>query len=91
MWEIFFNPLEAQGSLMVVKSVALLMPLFGILKNNRYTYQWASMFILLFFIEGVVRFYSESGISQSMALYQIILSLVFFISTISFCKVTKDL
>ena len=91
LWEIFYNPLHSEGSLMVIKSVILLIPLSGILKKNRYTYQWASMFILLFFIEGVVRFYSESGISQSMALYQIILSLVFFISTISFCKVTKDL
>jgi uncharacterized membrane protein len=91
LWEIFFNPLQAQGSLMVIKSAVLLIPLFGILKKNRYTYQWSSMFILLFFIEGVVRFYSESGISQSIALYQIILSFVFFMSTMFFCKVAKKL
>jgi uncharacterized membrane protein len=46
---------------------------------------------LLFFIEGVVRFYSESGVSQSMALYQIILSCIFFLSTMFFCKVTRRL
>ena len=91
LWEIFFNPLQAQGSLMVVKSAVLLIPLFGILKKNRYTYQWSSMFILLFFIEGVVRFYSENGVSQSIALYQIILSFVFFMSTMFFCKVAKKL
>ena len=62
---------------MVIKSVILLIPLSGILKKNRYTYQWSSMFILLFFIEGIVRFYSETGVSQSMALYQIILSVYF--------------
>ena len=90
-WEIFYNPLNSMGSLMVIKSVILLIPLSGILKKNRYTYQWSSMFILLFFIEGVVRFYSESGVSQSMALYQIILSGIFFLSTMFFCKVTSKL
>jgi uncharacterized membrane protein len=91
LWEIFYNPLHNQGSLMVIKSVILLIPLSGILKKNRYTYQWSSMFILLFFIEGVVRFYSEREISQSMALYQIILSCIFFISTMFFCKATRKL
>ena len=91
IWEIFYNPLHSEGSLMVIKSAILLIPLSGILKKNRYTYQWASMFILLFFIEGIVRFYSETGISQSMALYQIILSGIFFLSTMFFCKVTSKL
>ena len=91
LWEIFFNPLQAQGSLMVIKAVILLIPLFGILKKNRYTYQWSSMFILLFFIEGVVRFYSEGGISQSIALCQIILSFIFFMSAMFFCRLTKNL
>jgi uncharacterized membrane protein len=90
-WEIFYNPLNSMGSLMVIKSVILLIPLSGILKKNRYTYQWASMFILLFFIEGIVRFYSETGVSQSMALYQIILSSIFFVSTMFFCKITRKL
>ena len=90
-WEIFYNPLNSLGSFMVIKSVILLIPLPGILKKNRYTYQWSSMFILLFFIEGIVRFYSETGISQSMALYQIILSAIFFLSTMFFCKVTRRL
>ena len=90
-WEIFYNPLHDEASLMVIKSVILLIPLSGILKKNRYTYQWSSMFILLFFIEGVVRFYSESEVSKSMALYQIILTCIFFLSTVFFCKVTKKL
>jgi uncharacterized membrane protein len=91
VWEIFYNPLHSEGSLMVIKSAILLIPLSGILKKNRYTYQWSSMFILLFFIEGIVRFYSETGVSQSMALYQIILSGIFFLSTMFFCKVTSKL
>jgi len=91
LWEIFYNPLRSEGSLMVIKSVILLIPLPGILKKNRYTFQWSSMFILLFLIEGIVRFYSETGVSQSMALYQIMLSGIFFLSTMFFCKVTSKL
>ena len=91
IWELFYNPLNSLGSFMVIKSVILLIPLPGILKKNRYTYQWSSMFILLFFIEGIVRCYSETGVSQSMALYQTILSVIFFTSTMFFCKVTSKL
>jgi len=90
LWEIFYNPLQEDGSLMVFKSLILLIPLSGILKKNLYTYQWSSMLILLFFIEGVVRFYSEDELSQMMALFQIILTIIFFISTIFFCKITKQ-
>jgi len=91
VWEIFYNPLQIEGSWMVIKSILLLLPLSGILKKNRYTYQWSSMFILLFFIEGVVRFYSESEISQTLALYQVILSFIFFMSATFFCKITRNL
>ena len=91
IWEIFYNPLRDDGSLMVIKSLILLIPLSGILKKNRYTYQWSSMFILLFFMEGVVRLYSESDASKTMALYQTILSSIFFVSTMFFCKVTRKL
>jgi|TARA_B100000795_G_scaffold258682_1_gene232970 uncharacterized membrane protein len=91
LWEIFYNPLQDHGSLMVIKSAILLIPLPGILKKNRYTYQWSSMFILIFFIEGVVRLYSESEVSQTIALCQTALSSIFFVSTMFFCKVTKKL
>ena len=56
LWEIFYNPLHSEGSLMVIKSVILLIPLSGILKKNRYTYQWSSMFILLFLLKVLCGF-----------------------------------
>lgn len=89
-WEIFYNPLNTNGSWMVVKSLVLLIPLPGILKKNRYTYQWSSMFIWLFIMEGIVRFYSELGVSRDMASYQIFLGTLFFFSSIFFCRVKKN-
>jgi len=88
-WEIFFNPLDGNGSWMVVKSLILLIPLPGVLKKNRYTYQWSSMFIWLFIMEGIVRFYSEYGVSSNMAALQIFLGFLFFFSSIFFCKVKR--
>ena len=54
-WESVLAPLKPNGSMLMLKSAILLVPLFGILRGKRYTYQWASMFILLYFTEGVVR------------------------------------
>ena len=89
-WEIFYNPLDSDGSWMVVKSLILLIPLPGILKKNRYTYQWSSMFIWLFIMEGIVRFYSELGVSRDMASYQTFLGIIFFFSSIFFCRIKKS-
>ncbi|MBL6686083.1 MAG: DUF2069 domain-containing protein [Methylophilaceae bacterium] len=80
IWEAFFNPLRDGSSWLILKSVILLFPLRGILKNNIYTLKWSGMLIILFFIEGVVRFYSERGISQWFALAEIILTVIFLVS-----------
>ena len=44
-----------------LKAVPLGIPLFGILIGHRYTYQWSSMFVLLYFMEGVMRAWGEDA------------------------------
>lgn len=87
-WEIFWAPLHAGGSLLFLKTVPLLMPLFGILRGKRYTYQWSGMLILFYFTEGVVRAWAENGMSQRLALLEISLSLLFFFCVIVYAKYT---
>ena len=87
-WEIWFAPLRPGGTLLVLKAVPLLLPLFGILKGRRYTYQWACMFILLYFTEGVVRGWADKGLSQKLAWLEILLTLVFFASTVLYARDT---
>lgn len=77
-WELWLAPLRAGGSSLAFKALPLLFPLFGVLRGKRYTYQWAPMLILAYFTEGVVRAWSESGLSQQLAVIEIVLSLVFF-------------
>lgn len=89
-WEGYLAPLKTSGSTLVLKVIPLLLPLFGILHGRRYTYQWASMLILLYFIEGVVRAWSEQGLSAQLALVEVVLSLVFFLSTIFYARYTRN-
>ena len=85
-WELWLAPLRAGGSLLVLKTLPLLAPLMGILKGRRYTYQWAPMLVLAYFSEGVMRAWSERGLSQTLAFGEIALSVVFFLATIYYAR-----
>ncbi|MGJ8620541.1 MAG: DUF2069 domain-containing protein [Methylophilaceae bacterium] len=88
-WEIWIAPLGEQNSLLFLKALPLLAPLFGILNGKRYTYQWASMLILFYFIEGIVRAWSDDGLSAKLAMIEVALSLVFFLCTIFYARLTR--
>ena len=88
-WEGILAPLKPSGSLLVLKTIPLLLPLFGILKGKRYTYQWASMLILFYFTEGVVRAWSDGGLSTLLAIIETCLSLIFFVCAISYARLTR--
>lgn len=88
-WETLLAPLKPGGSLLVLKTLPLLLPLFGILRGKRYTYQWSCMFILLYFTEGAVRAWSDTGLSAQLAVLEVILSVVFFTCAIFYARVTR--
>lgn len=88
-WESMLAPLKPGGSMLMLKSAILLIPLFGILRGKRYTYQWASMFILLFFTEGVVRAWSDIGLSAKLACAEIVLTVIFFICAVFYARLTR--
>lgn len=88
-WESVLAPLKPGGSMLMLKAAILLVPLFGILHGKRYTYQWASMFILFYFTEGVVRAWSDVGLSAKLAGIEIVLTIVFFICTIFYARLTR--
>jgi len=88
-WELRLAPIQPGGSWLVLKSVPLLAPLFGILNGRRYTYQWASMLILLYFTEGIVRATTESGTGQLLAAAETALALIFFGATVAYARLTR--
>ncbi len=91
-WEMWLAPFVPGGSLFVLKVLPLLFPLAGVLKKNIYTLQWASMFILFYFIEGVVRAMGDAdAVSRGLAGVEILLSVTFFFCAIFYVRPYKKI
>jgi len=88
-WEWFLAPLRPGGSWLILKCVLLLPVLRGVWTRNRYTMQWSSMLILLYFTEGIVRATSDRGPSVWLAWGEVALTLLFFLSTILYLRPYK--
>ena len=77
-WELWLAPLRPGGTWIAIKVLPLCLPLAGILRNRMYTYRWVSLLVWIYFTEGVVRGYSDTGLSAQLALVEILLCLTLF-------------
>ena len=87
-WELWLAPLRPGGSMLVLKALPLLFPLFGILRGNRYTHQWTSMLALAYVAEGLVRAGSDQGPSQVLALVETALAVLLFLGCLRYARAT---
>lgn len=87
-WELWGAPLHAGGSWLVLKALPLLAPLRGVLAGRRYTYKWALMLILAYFMEGCMRAYAEPAPSARYAIAEIVLSAIFFAGAMLYVRRT---
>ena len=87
-WEWFLSPLRPEGSWLILKALPLLLPMRGIWKGSVYTMQWASMLILLYITEGLVRI-SESGWNFYLAILETLLATIAFICLLMYLKPIK--
>ena len=85
-WELWLAPLRPGGSWVALKALPLALPLAGVLKGKRYTYQWSSLLVLGYLAEGVTRAWSDSGVSQKLAMLEIVLSLTFFGAAVAYAR-----
>ncbi|HEY2605379.1 DUF2069 domain-containing protein [Paraburkholderia sp. RL18-103-BIB-C] len=83
-WEWWLAPLRPGGSALVLKAVPLLLALPGVWRRRLYTLQWASMLILLYFAEGVVRGWSDHGLSARLGWLQAALAVIFFTCALAY-------
>ena len=88
-WELWLAPLRPGGSYLALKAAPLALPLAGIFAGRRYTYQWSSMLALAYLAEGVVRAWSDHGLSRTLAAAEIALSLAFFAAAVSYARLTR--
>lgn len=91
LWEIVLAPVRPGGSWLFLKAVPLLFALRGIWRGNLYTYQWASMLVLLYAMEGVVRVMSDLNVlSAILAGVELALSLIFFCCALLYVRPAKQ-
>jgi uncharacterized membrane protein len=90
-WELWLAPLRPGGSWLALKVLPLLWILPGIARGNNYTYRASTMLILAYFTEGVVRGWSDSGLSSTLGLVEITLSLAFFVAAIAHVRAGRGI
>lgn len=88
-WELWLAPIRPGGSMLALKALPLVVPMAGILSGRRYTYQWTSMFILAYFVEGVMRAWADRGAAQVLAGAEIALSLAYFGCVVAYARLTR--
>lgn len=86
-WETWIAPLRPGGSWMMLKVLPLLPAVFGVLRGRRYTHQWASMLILLYFTEGILRMSDPPPVGVLAGL-EVGLSVLFFVSAVLYARQT---
>lgn len=92
LWEIWLAPLRAGGTLLFLKALPLAFAFRGVSRGSLYTIQWASMLVLLYLMEGVVRVMSDPpGPSIAMAWIEIFLSSIFFFAALFYVRPAKRL
>lgn len=79
-WELLLAPLRPGGSWLALKALPLCLPLAGLLKNRLYTYRWVTLVVWLYFMEGVVRAWSDKPPSNYLAMIEIALCLALFVA-----------
>lgn len=77
-WELWLAP--TGSGWLALKVAPLALPLPGLIRNRLYTYRWVTLFVWLYFIEGVVRAASERGVGALLALIEVGLTIALFVA-----------
>jgi len=88
-WELFLAPLRPGGSWLALKALPLLAPLFGVLRERRYTFQWSTLLIWAYAAEGATRIYTDSGMSAGLAAAEFALALAYFFAAILWLRSSR--
>jgi uncharacterized membrane protein len=83
-WELWLAPLRPGGSALALKAIPLLLALRGTFRRSVYTLQWASMLVLLYLAEGIVRGMTDGGLSARLGWLEALLAITFFVCALSY-------
>jgi uncharacterized membrane protein len=91
LWEAALAPIRPVGSVLMLKALPLLAPLFGLLRGNVMAYKWTLLLALPYFAEGIVRAWSDAGVSSQIALIEIALALALFVACACYVRLPRPL
>jgi uncharacterized membrane protein len=89
-WEGWIAPIRPGGSWLLLKALPPLLLLPKVWRGDVYTFKWAPLVMLLYFTEGVVRAWSEAGVSRLLASLEIGLSVAFIACCWFYVKAPRD-
>jgi uncharacterized membrane protein len=78
LWELWLAPLHPGAWALALKALPLACALPGVAKRKLYTLQWASMLVLLYMAEGLVRGMTDPAPAARLAWLEALLAIVFF-------------
>lgn len=85
-WELWLAPLRPGGTWLVLKVIPLLLALPGIVRARIYTYRVMTLLIIAYFVEGVVRAWSDKGLSAQLGGIETALALIIFFGAIAYVR-----
>jgi len=88
-WEAFLAPLRPGGTLLTLKALPLLVPMFGLLRERVRAYQWTSLLALAYLCEGIVRAWADAGAAGTLAVLEILLSVALFASCLAYLQARR--
>ncbi|MDB5802191.1 MAG: hypothetical protein JWL63_3130 [Rhodocyclales bacterium] len=88
-WELSLAPLRPGGSWLALKVLPLLAAVRGFLRGRRYTFQWMSLAVWIYFTEGIVRATSDKGLSTTLGWIETGLSLALFVACAVYARMTE--
>lgn len=84
--ELWWNPLRPGGSWLALKALPLLVPLRGFVYARRRSFQWVSLLVWLYFMEGAVR--AATDVQPVWGYIQAALSLALFACTAAYARLS---
>ncbi|MFN3985183.1 MAG: DUF2069 domain-containing protein [Rhodocyclaceae bacterium] len=87
IWEGWLAPIRPGGSWLTLKALPLMGAVFGVLRGRRYTHQWLSMLVLLYFTEGVLRI-GDPGLMGVFAMLETAMASALFVTTVWYSRIT---
>jgi uncharacterized membrane protein len=83
-WELWLAP-TGTGTL-ALKVLPLALCMMGLLRHRMYTFRVLSLLLWLYFMEGVVRAWSEAGTGRVLALIEVGLCLLVFVTCTAYIR-----